>query len=46
MHFVKEEVAIVVFMSRTNGPQPQSLRGLALQFVNALGVARHGQTSV
>ena len=39
MHFMKEEVAIVVFMNRTNGPQPQPLRGLALQFFKALGVA-------
>lgn len=39
MHFVKEELSIVVFMNRTNGPQPRSLRGIALQFARALGVA-------
>ena len=39
MHFVKEEVSIVVFMNRTNGPKPRSLRGVALQFARALGVA-------
>ena len=39
MHFVKEDVSIVVFMNRTNGPKPRPLRGLALQFAKALGVA-------
>ena len=39
MHFVQEEVSIVVFMNRTNGPKPRPLRGVALQFAGALGVA-------
>ncbi len=39
MHFVKEELSIVVFMNRTNGPKPRPLGGLALQFAKALGVA-------
>jgi D-aminopeptidase len=39
MHFVQEEISIVVFMNRTNGPKPRPLRGLVLQFAKALGVA-------
>ncbi len=39
MHFVEEELSIVVFMNRTNGPKPRPLGGVALQFAKALGVA-------
>ena len=39
MHFVNEDVSIIVFMNRTNGPKPRPLRGLVLQFAKALSVA-------
>jgi len=38
MHFVKEELSIVVFMNRTNGPKPRPLGAVASQFAKALGV--------
>ena len=39
MYFVKEELAIVVFMNRTNGPKPRPLGGVALQLAKVLSVA-------
>ncbi len=39
MHFVKEELSIVVFMNRTNGPKPRPLGGVAMQLAKALSVA-------
>ncbi len=39
MHFVKEDLSIVVFMNRTNGPKPRPLGAVALQLAKALGVA-------
>ena len=38
MHFVKEDVSIAVFMNRTNGPSEKYPRGIAYEFVEALGV--------
>ena len=39
MHFVKEEVSIVVFMNRTNGPKSRPLGSVSMQIARALGVA-------